>query len=65
MNIDYEDLASSKFKGRICTRSGKHPYNVGLVASMIAHDGEVKTKKWLQGVKIIWLDVLREMIVHK
>ena len=50
-NINYEDLASSKFKGRICTRSGKHPYNVGLVASMIAHNGEAKTKQWLQDVK--------------
>jgi iron(III) transport system substrate-binding protein len=50
-NIRYEDLADAKFKGRICTRSGKHPYNLGLVASMIAHHGEVETETWLQGVK--------------
>lgn len=50
-NIRYEDLADSKFKGRLCTRSGKHPYNLGLVASMIAHHGEAETEKWLQGVK--------------
>ncbi|WBA81726.1 Fe(3+) ABC transporter substrate-binding protein [Endozoicomonas sp. GU-1] len=51
VDINYEDLASSKFKGKICTRSGKHPYNIGLVASMIAHNGEAQTKQWLEGVK--------------
>jgi iron(III) transport system substrate-binding protein len=50
-NIRYEDLADPKFKGRICTRSGKHPYNLGLVASMIAHHGEAETETWLKGVK--------------
>ncbi|MEH6450370.1 MAG: extracellular solute-binding protein [Oleispira sp.] len=50
-NIRYEDLADAKFKGRICTRSGKHPYNLGLVASMIAHHGEAETETWLEGVK--------------
>lgn len=49
--LAYEDLASAQFKGKICMRSGKHPYNVGLVASMIAHHGEAETKTWLQGVK--------------
>ena len=49
--IRYEDLADQKYKGKICTRSGKHPYNVGLIASMVAHHGEAKTKEWLQGVK--------------
>jgi iron(III) transport system substrate-binding protein len=50
-NIRYEDLADTKYKGRICTRSGKHPYNVALVASMLAHHGEAKTRQWLEGVK--------------
>ncbi len=45
------DLASPKFKGRICTRSGKHSYNVALIASVIAHDGEAVAEKWLRGVK--------------
>lgn len=49
--IRYEDLADEKFKGRICTRSGKHPYNLGLVASMIAHHGEAETETWLKGFK--------------
>ncbi len=47
----YEDLAAPRFKGRICTRSGKHSYNVALIASMIAHLGDAKAKEWLQGVK--------------
>ena len=50
-NISYEDLADEKYRGKICTRSGKHPYNLALVASMIAHHGKEKTKTWLLGVK--------------
>jgi iron(III) transport system substrate-binding protein len=50
-NIRYEDLADARFKGRLCSRSGKHPYNLGLVASMIAHHGEADTEIWLKGVK--------------
>mgnify|MGYP001427537727 CR=1 FL=1 len=50
-NITYQDLASPEFKGKICTRSGKHPYNVSLVASMIAHQGEASAKAWLEGLK--------------
>ncbi|WP_440905475.1 extracellular solute-binding protein [Catenovulum sp. SX2] len=49
--LSYEDLAKPEFKGKICTRSGKHPYNLGLVASMIAHHGEAHTKAWLLAVK--------------
>ena len=51
ININYEDLADAKYKGRICTRSGKHPYNLGLVASLIVHNGEAATEQWLRGVK--------------
>jgi iron(III) transport system substrate-binding protein len=47
----YEELADEKWKGRICTRSGKHPYNLALIASMIAHHGEAETETWLKGVK--------------
>jgi iron(III) transport system substrate-binding protein len=39
------------WKGKICTRSGKHAYNLALFASMIAHHGEADTEKWLEGVK--------------
>ena len=47
----YEDLADPKYKGKVCIRAGQHPYNTALIAAMIAHDGEAKTEKWLQGVK--------------
>ncbi|MCL4130808.1 UNVERIFIED_CONTAM: hypothetical protein GTU68_054441 [Idotea baltica] len=50
-DFDYADLANPEWKGKICTRSGKHPYNVSLVSSMIAHHGEAEAKTWLEGVK--------------
>lgn len=47
----YEQLADDKWENRICTRSGKHPYNIALISSMIAHHGEAETETWLAGVK--------------
>ena len=47
----YEDLATPKWKGKVCIRAGQHPYNTALIAAMIAHDGEAKTEQWLRGVK--------------
>jgi len=47
----YEQLADPTWKGRICTRSGKHPYMVALTASMIVHHGEAEAKAWLAGLK--------------
>jgi iron(III) transport system substrate-binding protein len=49
--ITYEELADPKWRGKICTRSGQHSYNVALIASMIAHHGEAWTEEWLKGVK--------------
>ena len=51
IDINYEDLADSKYKGKICTRSGKHSYNIALVASMIAAHGEAKALTWLENFK--------------
>lgn len=47
----YEELADDKWNDRICTRSGKHPYNIALFSSMIAHHGVEWTEQWLQDVK--------------
>ncbi|MEX2451616.1 MAG: Fe(3+) ABC transporter substrate-binding protein [Rhodospirillales bacterium] len=47
----YDDLADPKLKGKICTRSGKHVYNISLFASVIAHKGKDGAKAWLEGVK--------------
>lgn len=46
----YEDLADPKWKGKLCTRSSGHVYNLSLVSSLIAHDGEAKTEQWARGV---------------
>ena len=45
------DLADPKFRGRICSRSGKHVYNVALIASVIANEGEAAAEQWLSGVR--------------
>lgn len=47
----YEDLADPQWKGRVCIRSGQHPYNTSLFAAMIAHAGPEATEQWLRGVK--------------
>ena len=47
----YEDLAKSQFKGRICMRSGKHEYNISLLASVINALGPEKAESWIAGVK--------------
>ena len=50
-SITYEELADPKWRGKICVRSGQHPYNVALIASMIAHHGKAATEEWLRGFK--------------
>ncbi len=47
----YDDLADPSLKGRVCSRAGDHPYNVALIASRIAHNGEEATREWLEGFK--------------
>ncbi|WP_366140709.1 Fe(3+) ABC transporter substrate-binding protein [uncultured Castellaniella sp.] len=49
--LNYEDLADPRWKGKVCIRSGQHPYNTALIAAMIAHDGAEATEQWLRGVK--------------
>ena len=49
--ITYEQLADPRWKGKVCSRSGQHPYNTALVAAYIAHHGEAKAETWLRGVK--------------
>jgi iron(III) transport system substrate-binding protein len=47
----YEELADPKWKGKVCIRSGQHPYNTALIAAYIAHHGAAKAEEWLKGVK--------------
>lgn len=48
---NYEDLADPKMKGKICTRSLSHSYNLALMSALIANLGEQKAKQWAQGIK--------------
>jgi len=46
----YEELANPKNKGKVCTRSGSHPYNLSLFGSMYEHLGAAATETWLKGM---------------
>lgn len=48
---NYEDLAEPRMKGKVCTRSFGHVYNLSLVSALIEHLGEPKAQQWAQGVK--------------
>ena len=45
----YEDLASGKWKGRLCLRTSKKVYNQSLVAMMIAEHGDAKAEQIVRG----------------
>lgn len=47
----YEDLASEKWKGRLCTRSGLHDYNIALLGALIVHHDEAYATTWAEGLK--------------
>lgn len=47
---NYADLANPKLKGKFCSRSGSHPYNLSLMASVIAHRGEAKAEELARGM---------------
>ncbi|MBV6474852.1 MAG: Iron uptake protein A1 [Rhodocyclaceae bacterium] len=47
---NYEDLAHPKLKGKVCVRSGAHPYNLSLGSALIHHLGEQKTEEWAKGL---------------
>jgi iron(III) transport system substrate-binding protein len=49
--MTYEDLADPKWKGRVCIRSGQHPYNTSLFAALMAKDGPEKAEEFLTGLK--------------
>ena len=46
----YDLLGDPRNKGKVCTRSGSHPYNLSLVAAKLAHDGAAKTQSWANNV---------------
>jgi iron(III) transport system substrate-binding protein len=46
----YEGLADPKLKGKVCVRSGSHPYNLSLGAALVEHIGEARTEAWAKGL---------------
>ena len=46
----YEELADPKNKGKVCTRSGSHPYMLSLIGSRIETMGEAKAEQWAKGI---------------
>jgi len=48
--VNYEDLADPKWKNAICIRTSTHPYNLSLMASLIAYNGEAKAEEWVKGL---------------
>ena len=46
----YEELADPKNKGKVCLRSGSHPYNLSLFGAVLQHSGEQQTEAWLRGI---------------
>jgi iron(III) transport system substrate-binding protein len=46
----YEELGDAKNKGKLCTRSGSHPYNLSLFGSLVEHLGPQKTEDVLKGM---------------
>lgn len=46
----YEELADPKNKGKVCLRSGSHPYNLSLFGAVTEHLGEQKAEAWLKGI---------------
>lgn len=49
--MTYEALADPRWHGKVCMRSGQHPYNTALFAAMIAKNGEPATSDYLKGLK--------------
>jgi iron(III) transport system substrate-binding protein len=46
----YEELANPKWKGRICTRSSGHVYNLSLISSLVNYMGEARAEEWTKAV---------------
>jgi iron(III) transport system substrate-binding protein len=47
---NYEKLADPQLKGKLCIRSGSHPYNLSLFGAMMDHLGPQQTEAWLKGL---------------
>ena len=48
--LSYEDLANSKWEGKVVIRKSNNVYNQSLVVSLIANNGKKKTREWAKGL---------------
>lgn len=46
----YEKLGDPVNRGRLCIRSGSHPYNLSLFGAITEHLGDAQTQNWLKGM---------------
>jgi iron(III) transport system substrate-binding protein len=46
----YEKLAEPMNKGKVCTRSGSHPYMLSLLGALIERNGEKAAESWASGM---------------
>jgi iron(III) transport system substrate-binding protein len=50
-SFTYEQLDDEEWRGRLCIRSGQHPYNTAMFAAYMAKYGEEAARTWLEGIK--------------
>ncbi len=50
-SFTYEQLDDEEWRGKLCIRSGQHPYNTAMFAAYMAKYGEEETRSWLEGIK--------------
>lgn len=48
---NYADLAKPEYKGMICARSSTNTYQISLLSSIIAHNGEEAAASWAKAVR--------------
>jgi iron(III) transport system substrate-binding protein len=46
----YEKLGDPRNKGKLCIRSGSHPYNLSLFGAVTEHLGDAAAEQWLKGM---------------
>ncbi len=46
----YEELASPRFRGKLCVRSSDNVYNLSLMGALIEAWGEQKAEQWARGI---------------
>lgn len=47
----YAELADPQYEGKVCIRTSSNIYNLSLMASIIANQGEEAATNWAEGVK--------------